>query len=117
VRRSHRPVRPTHRAPIGHSAAHRCREWRPEGTLRIHPRDSQLMSNQVFVRGTLVMVARKMDLPAREAPEGTKMSSSYWTSRRISRRGVIRGGGLTGVGLAGAAPIGCGGDDDDPEPS
>jgi len=45
------------------------------------------------------------------------MSSSYWTSRRISRRGVIRGGGLTGVGLAGAALIGCGGDDDDPEPS
>jgi len=37
-------------------------------------------------------------------------TSHYW-SRRVSRRGVIRGVALGGAGLAGAALIGCGGDD------
>ena len=39
--------------------------------------------------------------------------SNYWTKRRVSRRGVIRGAALGGVGLAGAALIGCGSDDED----
>lgn len=39
------------------------------------------------------------------------MESTYWT-QRLGRRGVIRGAGLGVAGLAGAALIGCGGDDD-----
>ncbi len=41
---------------------------------------------------------------------------NYWDRSRVSRRGLIRGGGVLGVGLAGAALIGCG-DDDDGSPS
>jgi peptide/nickel transport system substrate-binding protein len=43
------------------------------------------------------------------------MSQNYWmrkTGGRLSRRALIRSGGVAGVGLAGAALIGCG--DDDP---
>jgi peptide/nickel transport system substrate-binding protein len=42
--------------------------------------------------------------------------SNYWervTGHRLSRRGMLRGAGVTGAGLAGAALIGCGDDDDD----
>ena len=41
---------------------------------------------------------------------------SYWqrtAGRRLSRRGVLRGSAVAGLGLAGAALIGCGDDDDD----
>ncbi len=38
--------------------------------------------------------------------------TNYWTRRLISRRGALRGGGLGLAGLAGAALIGCSGDDD-----
>ena len=41
---------------------------------------------------------------------------SYWkrtAGRRISRRGVLRGSAVAGLGLAGAALIGCGDDDDE----
>jgi ABC-type transport system substrate-binding protein len=41
---------------------------------------------------------------------------NYWTRRRISRRAALRGVGLGVAGLAGAALIGCG-DDDDEEPA
>lgn len=41
-------------------------------------------------------------------PEG-----NYWTRKRITRRAILRGTGVTVAGLAGAALIGCGGDDDD----
>src|SRR5688572_27847855 len=41
---------------------------------------------------------------------------NYWT-RRLSRRGVVRGAALGGVGLAGAALIGCGSDDDTSDPN
>ncbi len=41
------------------------------------------------------------------------METNYWTGRRLDRRAVIRGGGLGLAGLAGAALIGCGGDDDE----
>ena len=40
----------------------------------------------------------------------------YWrrtAGRRLSRRGVLRGSAVAGLGLAGAALIGCGDDDDD----
>lgn len=37
---------------------------------------------------------------------------NYWTRRRLSRRGVLRGAAVGGVGIAGAALIGCGGDDE-----
>ena len=43
---------------------------------------------------------------------------SYWqrtAGRRLSRRGVLRGSAVAGLGLAGAALIGCGDDDDDEE--
>ena len=39
------------------------------------------------------------------------MGSTYW-ARRASRRNVLRGASLGVAGLAGAALIGCGGDDD-----
>jgi len=42
------------------------------------------------------------------------MNTNYWTGRRLDRRTVMRGGGLGLAGLAGAALIGCGGDDDAP---
>jgi peptide/nickel transport system substrate-binding protein len=38
---------------------------------------------------------------------------NYWASNRISRRTALRGAGAAGLGLAGAALIGCG--DDEPE--
>lgn len=38
---------------------------------------------------------------------------NYWTRRSISRRSALRGAGVGIAGLAGAALIGCGGDDDD----
>jgi ABC-type transport system substrate-binding protein len=41
---------------------------------------------------------------------------TYWeraTRRNFSRRGVLKGAGVAGVGLGTAALIGCGGDDDD----
>ncbi len=44
---------------------------------------------------------------------------NYWArtmSGRASRRTVLRGAALGGVGLAGAALVGCGGDEDDPTP-
>ena len=37
---------------------------------------------------------------------------NYWTRRRVSRRSVLRGAVLGIAGLAGAALIGCGDDDD-----
>ena len=40
------------------------------------------------------------------------MERNYWT-RKFDRRGFLRAAGIGGVGLAGAALIGCGGDDDD----
>lgn len=36
---------------------------------------------------------------------------NYWLAGRVTRRGLIRGGGALGAGLAGAALIGCGDDD------
>jgi ABC-type transport system substrate-binding protein len=39
--------------------------------------------------------------------------TNFWTGRRISRRAALRGAGLGVAGLAGAALIGCGDDDDD----
>lgn len=38
--------------------------------------------------------------------------ANYWLKRRLGRRTVIRGAGFSAFGLAGAALIGCGGDDD-----
>ena len=41
---------------------------------------------------------------------------NYWTrtaGRRLSRRGMLRGTAVAGLGLAGAALIGCGDDDED----
>ena len=41
---------------------------------------------------------------------------NYWTrtaGRRLSRRGMLRGTAVAGLGLAGAALIGCGDDDDE----
>jgi len=37
---------------------------------------------------------------------------NYWTHRRVGRRAMLRGSAVAGMGLAGAALIGCGGDDD-----
>jgi ABC-type transport system substrate-binding protein len=39
--------------------------------------------------------------------------SNFWTRRRLSRRSMLRGAALGAAGLAGAALIGCGDDDDD----
>lgn len=42
------------------------------------------------------------------------MVDSYWTKNTsLSRRALLRAGGLAGIGVAGAALIGCGDDDDD----
>ena len=38
---------------------------------------------------------------------------TYWTTKRTSRRGLLRGTSVGALGLAGAALIGCGDDDDD----
>lgn len=46
--------------------------------------------------------------------------NDYWgrvARRRFSRRSALRGAGVAGFGLAGAALIGCGSDDDDPDPT
>lgn len=45
------------------------------------------------------------------------MQSNYWASlgaRSVSRRGVLRAGAAGGLGLAAAALVGCGGDEDGP---
>ncbi len=41
----------------------------------------------------------------------SERTSRYWTRRRLGRRGLLRGAGLGVAGLAGAALLGCGGDD------
>ncbi|MBT7755656.1 MAG: ABC transporter substrate-binding protein [Candidatus Magasanikbacteria bacterium] len=41
------------------------------------------------------------------------METNYWTRKRISRRGVLRGTALGAAGLAGAVLIGCGDDEGD----
>lgn len=41
------------------------------------------------------------------------MENNYWTRKRLSRRALIRGGGVAVAGLGAAALIGCGDDDDD----
>src|SRR5690606_20065468 len=40
------------------------------------------------------------------------LTDNYWTRGRVSRRTLLRSSALGGVGLAGAALIGCGGGDD-----
>jgi ABC-type transport system substrate-binding protein len=45
------------------------------------------------------------------------MAENFWTRSQISRRSALRGIGLGAAGLAGAALIGCGGDDDVPAPA
>ena len=40
------------------------------------------------------------------------MSNASWRSTRVSRRRALQGAGAVGMGLAGAALIGCGGDDE-----
>ncbi len=40
------------------------------------------------------------------------MEPNYWMERRIGRRTMMRGSGLGLAGIAGAALVGCGGDDD-----
>lgn len=46
--------------------------------------------------------------------EGTVLHQNYWLGNRVTRRGVLRGAGIASAGLAGAALVGCGGDDDTP---
>ena len=44
------------------------------------------------------------------------MASNYWSrmrARRVSRRTMLKASGAAGVGVAGIALVGCGGDDDD----
>lgn len=43
--------------------------------------------------------------------------SNYWTKSSIGRRGLLRGAAIGGVGLAGAALVGCGSDDDGSAPA
>ena len=42
---------------------------------------------------------------------------TYWTGRRIGRRAALRGAGVGIAGLAGAALIGCGGDEETATPA
>lgn len=42
------------------------------------------------------------------------MDSNYWSRGRVSRRMLLRSSAMGGLGLAGAALIGCGGGDDSP---
>src|SRR5690606_14589399 len=57
-------------------------------------------------------------LKCRPGPRGaeqggnSRLSSNYWLRNRLSRRNLLRSSGFVGAGLAGAALIGCGGDDD-----
>ena len=46
-------------------------------------------------------------------------TGDYWAKTRwsTSRRGLLRGGGAAALGLAGAALIGCGGEDEAPAPA
>ena len=47
---------------------------------------------------------------------GRLMASNYWSrmrARRVSRRTLLKASGAAGVGAAGIALVGCGGDDDD----
>ena len=39
--------------------------------------------------------------------------NTYWKRKSLSRRSVMRGAGVAGVGLTTAALVGCGGGDDD----
>ena len=39
--------------------------------------------------------------------------TNYWRRKSLSRRSVMRGAGVAGVGLTTAALVGCGDDDDD----
>jgi len=45
------------------------------------------------------------------------VDTNYWTRSPLSRRTVMRGAGLGAAGLAAAALVGCGGDDDDGTPT
>src|SRR5690606_29021224 len=61
--------------------------------------------------------SRSAPLRLREQPAETEghMQSNYWASlgaRGVSRRGVLRAGAAGGLGLAAAALVGCGGDED-----
>ncbi|MPZ99119.1 MAG: hypothetical protein GEU80_07220 [Dehalococcoidia bacterium] len=42
-------------------------------------------------------------------------TENYWTRHRVSRRRALQGAGVGIAGLAGAALVGCGGDDEEPE--
>ncbi|MBT5318570.1 MAG: ABC transporter substrate-binding protein [Chloroflexi bacterium] len=44
-------------------------------------------------------------------------TGNYWTRQRVSRRTALRGAGVGVAGLAGAALIGCGGGDDEADPT
>ena len=44
----------------------------------------------------------------------TESDSNYWRGRRVSRRAIVRGAALGGIGLAASALIGCG-EEDEPE--
>jgi peptide/nickel transport system substrate-binding protein len=49
----------------------------------------------------------------RDIRRDINMETNYWTRKRISRRGVLRGTALGAAGLAGAVLIGCGDDEGD----
>lgn len=44
--------------------------------------------------------------------EGVLRTSNYWLNKQVSRRRALRGAGIGVAGLAGAALVGCGGDDE-----
>jgi len=44
-------------------------------------------------------------------------TGNYWTRQRVSRRTALRGAGVGVAGLAGAALIGCGGGDEEADPT